>query len=82
MRFLRFKFTAAIHILSLGMHQRKVLTLLLGPVTDYGATIIHWLRHWAPSYQGFYSGEAERPSASYIVDVSQSRMWKVVYPVS
>ncbi|KAK3692793.1 putative polyadenylation protein [Podospora appendiculata] len=46
------------------------LTLLLkGPVTDYGATIVHWMRHRQPRYKGSYTGELERPSASYIVDI-------------
>jgi hypothetical protein len=47
------------------------LTLqLIGPVTDYGATITHWQHDRAPGYKGGYTGEAERPSVSYIVDVS------------
>jgi polyadenylation factor subunit 2 len=41
-----------------------------GPVTDYGATIVHWMRHRQPRYKGSYAGETERPSNSYIVDVS------------
>ncbi|VBB86965.1 Putative polyadenylation factor subunit 2 [Podospora comata] len=40
-----------------------------GPVTDYGATIVHWMRNRRPGYQGSYRGEVERPSASYIVDM-------------
>ncbi|KAK0711045.1 WD40-repeat-containing domain protein [Lasiosphaeris hirsuta] len=39
------------------------------PVTDYGATIVNWMRHRQPRYRGSYSGEVERPSASYIVDM-------------
>ncbi|CCT66283.1 related to polyadenylation factor I subunit 2 [Fusarium fujikuroi] len=39
------------------------------PVTDYGATITHWQHDRAPSYKGGYTGEAERPSVSYIVDM-------------
>lgn len=42
----------------------------LGPVTDYSATITHWQRNRTANYKGGYIGEAERPSASYIVDVS------------
>lgn len=41
-----------------------------GPVTDYSSTVTHWLRNRIPNYKGSYNGEAERPSASYIVDVS------------
>ncbi|KAJ4292287.1 pre-mRNA cleavage and polyadenylation factor (CPF) complex subunit [Collariella sp. IMI 366227] len=40
-----------------------------GPVTDYGATIVHWMRHRQPRYRGSYAGETERPSNSYIVDM-------------
>ncbi|OAA58605.1 WD repeat protein [Niveomyces insectorum RCEF 264] len=39
------------------------------PVTDYGATLVHWMRHRRPKYRGGYLGEVERPSASYIVDM-------------
>ncbi|KAL2144572.1 hypothetical protein VTI28DRAFT_8891 [Corynascus sepedonium] len=39
------------------------------PVTDYGATIVHWMRHHQPRYKGSFAGEAERPSISYIVDM-------------
>lgn len=41
-----------------------------GPVTDYGATVTHWLHNRVPNYRGGYTGEAERPSPSYIVNVS------------
>ncbi|KHN99670.1 protein PFS2 [Metarhizium album ARSEF 1941] len=40
-----------------------------GPVTDYSSTVTHWLRNRLPNYKGSYNGEAERPSASYIVDM-------------
>ncbi|UNI14044.1 pre-mRNA cleavage and polyadenylation factor (CPF) complex subunit [Purpureocillium takamizusanense] len=39
------------------------------PVTDYSATVTHWLRNRTANYKGGYTGEAERPSASYIVDM-------------
>jgi polyadenylation factor subunit 2 len=40
------------------------------PVTDYSATVTHWIRNRAPNYRGYsYIGEAERPSPSYIVDM-------------
>ncbi|RTE76170.1 Polyadenylation factor subunit 2 [Fusarium euwallaceae] len=39
------------------------------PVTDYGATITHWQHDRVPNYRGGYAGEAERPSASYIVNM-------------
>lgn len=41
-----------------------------GPVTDYSSTITHWSRDRTANYKGSYHGEAERPSVSYIVDVS------------
>lgn len=41
-----------------------------GPVTDYSSTVTHWLRNRIPNYKGSYNGESERPSPSYIVDVS------------
>lgn len=43
-----------------------------GPVTDYGATVTHWQHDRTPAYKGSYTGEAERPSYSYIVDVRYS----------
>ena len=46
------------------------LTPLQGPVTDYSATMINWMRRRQPLYKGGYRGELERPSPSYIVDVS------------
>ncbi|KXX75925.1 Polyadenylation factor subunit 2 [Madurella mycetomatis] len=39
------------------------------PVTDYGATIVHWMRNRQPRYKGSFLGETERPSASYIVNM-------------
>ncbi|KAF4821271.1 Polyadenylation factor subunit 2 [Colletotrichum siamense] len=38
------------------------------PVTDYGSTVAHWMRNRAPADGDVYTGEAERPSASFIVD--------------
>ncbi|KAK4192012.1 WD40-repeat-containing domain protein [Podospora australis] len=49
--------------------RRRTLTFVEGPVTDYGATIVHWMRNRQPRYKGSYRGEAERPSVSYIVDM-------------
>ncbi|KAK0623569.1 WD40-repeat-containing domain protein [Immersiella caudata] len=46
-----------------------LLTEPEGPVTDYGATVVHWMRHRRARYLGSYGGEAERPSISYIVDM-------------
>jgi hypothetical protein len=44
-----------------------------GPVTDYSSSVLHWMRDRAPNYRGGYTGERERPSASYIVDVRATR---------
>lgn len=43
---------------------------MIGPVTDYGSTMVHWMRNRKPRFQGGFHGEVERPSPSYIVDVS------------
>lgn len=56
-----------------------------GPVTDYGATIVHWMRHRQPRYKGSFVGETERPSNSYIVDVglllrSVANCWLTPHP--
>ncbi|ESA43241.1 hypothetical protein GE21DRAFT_4310 [Neurospora crassa] len=42
---------------------------LFCPVTDYGASVVHYMRHRQPRYRGSYAGEVERPSPSYIVDM-------------
>ncbi|KAF2638490.1 WD40 repeat-like protein [Massarina eburnea CBS 473.64] len=38
-------------------------------VTDYGATTVQWMRNRKPRYKHAPVPEAERPSASYIVDM-------------
>lgn len=40
-----------------------------GPVTDYGSSMVQWIRNRGPRHKGFPKVEVERPSASYIVDV-------------
>ncbi|KAK4158005.1 WD40-repeat-containing domain protein [Chaetomidium leptoderma] len=47
----------------------KLTLPLKGPVTDYGASIVHWMRRRQPRYKGSFVGETERPSNSYIVDM-------------
>jgi hypothetical protein len=42
---------------------------LPGPVTDYGSTMVHWMRNRQPRFKGGYQGEMERPSPSYVIDV-------------
>ena len=49
-------------------HLRATLTIL-GNVTDYGSTMVQWMRNRRPQHRGGPTIEAERPSASYIVDV-------------
>ncbi|RFU29159.1 hypothetical protein B7463_g7168, partial [Scytalidium lignicola] len=39
------------------------------PVTDYGSTMVHWMRNRKPRFQGGFQGEVERPSPSYLVDM-------------
>ncbi|KIW02051.1 uncharacterized protein PV09_06552 [Verruconis gallopava] len=39
------------------------------PQTDYGSTMVQWMRHRRPKYRGGAYMEAERPSSSYIVDM-------------
>jgi len=40
-----------------------------GAITDYGSTLVHFMRNRQPRYKNSYLGEAERPSPSYIIDV-------------
>jgi len=40
-----------------------------GPVTDYGSSMVQWMRHRQPRYKGGARVELERPSVSYIIDV-------------
>lgn len=39
----------------------------LGPTTDYGTSVVQWIRH---RRRGRARTEQERPSASYMIDVS------------
>ncbi|MCJ1473230.1 pre-mRNA cleavage and polyadenylation factor (CPF) complex subunit [Lambiella insularis] len=39
------------------------------PVTDYGSTMVQWMRHRRPRHRGGVALEAERPSPSYIVNM-------------
>ena len=38
--------------------------------------MVQWMRHRRPRYKGGFMLEAERPSASYIVDVGSSAQLK------
>lgn len=41
----------------------------IGPVTDYGSSMVQWIRNRRPLHNGGIMLEAERPSWSYIVNV-------------
>ena len=45
----------------------------LGNVTDYGSSMVQWIRNRRPRYKGGPILETERPSPSYIVDVRQDQ---------
>ncbi|KAI9374006.1 WD40-repeat-containing domain protein [Aspergillus egyptiacus] len=38
-------------------------------VTDYGSSMVQWMRNRRPKYKGGHRMETERPSASYMVDM-------------
>ncbi|GFF28780.1 polyadenylation factor subunit 2 [Aspergillus udagawae] len=38
-------------------------------VTDYGSSLVQWMRTRQPRYKGGHRMETERPSASYVVDM-------------
>lgn len=52
--------------------------MLKGAVTDYGSSMIQWMRNRQPRYKGAPKVEMERPSASYIADVCDPR-WRLCY---
>jgi hypothetical protein len=47
-----------------------------GPVTDYGSTMVHWMRNRHKMNRPGYMTEMERPSPSYIVDVSNASSFR------
>lgn len=49
---------------------RAPLTRPAGLVTDYGSSMVQWMRTRRPRYRGEHRMEVERPSASFTVDVS------------
>lgn len=51
-------------------NQWKLTASTEGPVTDYGAGIVHWMRHREPRQDSSSVAEAERQSISYVADVS------------
>ena len=42
----------------------------IGAVTDYGSTTVQWMRNRRPRYKNVAMPEVERPSASYVVDMT------------
>ncbi|PWY70456.1 WD repeat protein [Aspergillus heteromorphus CBS 117.55] len=59
---------------SFGRPQKSYDGGVVGPrrprlVTDYGSSMVQWIRTRKPRYKGGHSVEVERPSPSYIVDV-------------
>jgi hypothetical protein len=54
--------------LNLRLHA-SLLTKSTGPVTDYGSSMVQWIRTRRPRYKCAHRLETERPSASYAVDV-------------
>lgn len=52
-----------------------------GPITDYGVSMVQWMRHRQPRYKGGVKMEVERPSPSYVIDVrSLHRILKLARP--
>lgn len=47
-------------------------------MTDYGAMMVHWMRHRQPYYKGAPLTEMERPSLTYIVDVRGAEMLSAI----
>ena len=45
------------------------LTWIIGAITDYSPTMVHWMRHRTARYKGGILGEMERPDTDYAVDV-------------
>lgn len=43
-----------------------------GAVTDYGSSMVHWMRNRQPRYKGAPRVELERPSPSYIAQVGSN----------
>ena len=58
------------HSLELSCCRASLTGLIIGLVTDYGSSMVQWMRTRRPRYKGGHRMEVERPSASYAVDVS------------
>jgi hypothetical protein len=48
----------------------QTLTRKPGPATDYSANMAQFVHNRRPQYKGTMGFEMERPSASYVIDVS------------
>lgn len=42
---------------------------VLGAITDYGPSMVQWMRNRQPRYKGGARLEMERPSPSFVIDV-------------
>ena len=51
-----------------------------GPITDYGSSMVQWMRNRRPPHKGGTLLEMERPSPSYIVDVCSSNKQYTILP--
>jgi len=49
---------------------KQALTHKSGPATDYSANMAQFVHNRRPQYKGTMGFEMERPSASYVIDVS------------
>jgi polyadenylation factor subunit 2 len=51
-------------------HTQLLRLTSTGAVTDYGSTTVQWMRNRRPRYKNAPMPEVERPSASYMVDMT------------
>ena len=54
----------------------------IGPVTDHGSSMVQWIRNAGPRWKRKRGFESERPTPSYMVDVSRNRGVANVAPPS
>jgi hypothetical protein len=47
----------------------------VGPATDYIANMAQFVQNRRPQYKGSVGFETERPSASFVIDVSLYQTW-------
>ena len=77
----RSKSAYMIHLLQLLINNWTRFTYrFIGPATDYGSSMVQWMRNRRPRYKGGVMLEAERPSPSYIVDVGDQYNDTIFWP--